>query len=84
MSPFLLDANALIAMTVTEHEHHDAAATWLAGVEGFAICPVVEGSLVRFLLRIGETSATVMSAARTRNGSVSSRGRTSRIESFGP
>lgn len=54
----LLDANVLIALTVTEHEHHDRAATWLAGVDAFALCPIVEGALVRFMLRIGERAST--------------------------
>ena len=58
MSPLLLDANVLIALTVAEHEHHDRASEWLPGAEVFAVCPVVEGALVRFLLRIGESVAT--------------------------
>lgn len=60
MTGFLLDANVLIALTITEHEHHDEAAAWFARVEGFAVCPVVEGSLVRFLLRMGESSMTAL------------------------
>ncbi len=60
MSTFLLDANALVALTVTEHEHHGRVAEWLARVDEFAVCPVVEGALVRFLLRIGESSGTAM------------------------
>ena len=64
MTTFLLDANTLIALTVIEHEHHDAAATWLAGTERFAICPVVEGALVRFLLRLGETGDTAAAVLR--------------------
>jgi len=58
MSTFLLDANVLIALSVREHEHHDLASDWLAGVDRFAICPMVEGALVRFLLRMGESPAT--------------------------
>lgn len=58
MTPYLLDANVLIALVVAEHEHHDRAAVWLAGVEEFAVCPVVEGALVRFVLRIGESAST--------------------------
>lgn len=58
MTPVLLDANVLIALTVSEHEHHDAASAWLAGVEEFAVCPVVEGALVRFLVRLGEPGST--------------------------
>ena len=54
MTTYLLDANVLIALVVEEHEHHDRVATWLNGVERFALCPVVEGALVRFLVRMGE------------------------------
>lgn len=58
MTTQLLDANVLIALVVEEHEHHEAASAWLAGVGEFAVCPIVEGALVRFLLRIGEAPAT--------------------------
>lgn len=54
----LLDANVLIALVVTEHVHHDAAAEWLSGTgDGFATCPITQGSLVRFLLRAGQSAA---------------------------
>jgi len=52
---YLLDANVLIAMTVAEHEHHSRVSAWLATVDRVALCPIVEGSLVRFLVRIGES-----------------------------
>ncbi|HVU61561.1 MAG TPA: TA system VapC family ribonuclease toxin [Mycobacteriales bacterium] len=55
---YLLDANALIALVVVEHEHHKTAARWAASVDGFALCPVVEGALVRFLVRAGESTVT--------------------------
>lgn len=58
---FLLDANVLIALTVAEHEHHDRASVWLARLPddvAFAVCPVVEGALIRFVLRLGETAWT--------------------------
>jgi toxin-antitoxin system PIN domain toxin len=54
---YLLDANVLIALTITEHEHHDRASRWASGTERFALCPVVEGALIRFLVRIGESVA---------------------------
>lgn len=58
MTTYLLDANVLIALSVAEHEHHDRASEWLARAADFAVCPVVEGALVRFLLRVGESAAT--------------------------
>lgn len=57
MTTHLLDANVLIALTVAEHEHHERASAWAAG-RHFALCPVVEGALVRFLVRIGESHET--------------------------
>lgn len=54
----LLDANVLIALVVAEHVHHDAAADWLmASDTGFATCPMTQGSLVRFLVRSGQSAA---------------------------
>lgn len=57
MTTYLLDANVLIALTIEEHEHHQRVAAWLASVDRLALCPIVEGSLVRFLVRIGESAA---------------------------
>ena len=54
----LLDANVLIALVVAEHVHHDAAAEWLSTFDaGFATCPITQGSLVRFLVRTGQSAA---------------------------
>lgn len=68
MTTHLLDANVLIALTIREHEHHERASEWLAGAAEFAVSPVVEGALVRFFLRTGESGATahaVLSLVRT-------------------
>jgi uncharacterized protein len=61
---YLLDANVLIALTVEEHEHHRRVSAWMVSVERFALCPVVEGSLVRFLVRIGESAQVAVDALR--------------------
>ena len=61
---YLLDANVLIAMTIAEHEHHVRVSTWLATVDQVAICPVVEGSLIRFLVRVGETTDAAQQVLR--------------------
>lgn len=58
MTSYLLDANALIALVVTEHEHHERAVAWVGQVKRFGLCPSVEGSLVRFLVRSGESART--------------------------
>lgn len=46
---FLADANVLIARALSSHTHHDAAKAWLASEQRFAVCPITEGALVRFL-----------------------------------
>lgn len=63
----LLDADVLIALTVTEHEHHERASRWAGTVDRPATCPVVEGVLLRFLIRSGGTpgaATTVLQAIR--------------------
>jgi uncharacterized protein len=55
---YLLDANVLIALTVQEHEYHQRATTWASTIDRFATCPIVEGALVRFLVRLGESAIT--------------------------
>ena len=53
----LLDANVLIALIVDDHVHHDAAERWLAGHgDRIATCPITEGSLVRLLVREGQSA----------------------------
>ena len=53
----LLDANVLIALTVTDHVHHELAEQWFSvRSEPFATCPLTQGTLVRFLLRGGATA----------------------------
>jgi uncharacterized protein len=64
VTTYLLHANVLIALTVAEHEHHDRASKWAARIERFAVCPVVEGALVRFLIRTGETPSVASELLR--------------------
>jgi toxin-antitoxin system PIN domain toxin len=55
----LLDANVLIALLVEEHVHHEVAENWFtAFTESFATCPVTQGSLMRLLVREGQSAAT--------------------------
>lgn len=61
----LLDANVLIALTVTDHVHHDVAESWFGQrTEPFATCPMTQGSLVRFLLRNGGTAYDAITVIR--------------------
>lgn len=51
----LLDANVLIALTIDDHVHHQAAEEWFASTgSGFATCPITQGALLRQLLRAGD------------------------------
>ncbi|MEO6956393.1 MAG: TA system VapC family ribonuclease toxin [Antricoccus sp.] len=60
MTTYLLDANVLIALTAREHVHHERVSRWAVGIERFAVCPVVEGALIRFALRLGASAAEVV------------------------
>lgn len=56
MTTFLADGNLLIALTVVDHVHHEAALTWFEGDQpDLATCPITQGTLVRFLVREGRT-----------------------------
>ncbi len=61
---YLLDANVLIALTIEEHEHHQRVAAWAATIERVALCPMVEGSLIRFLVRVGESVQAAVDVLR--------------------
>jgi uncharacterized protein len=53
----LLDANVLIALLVEDHVHHVAAEDWFGALsESFATCPVTQGSLMRLLIREGQSA----------------------------
>ncbi|HEV7188711.1 MAG TPA: TA system VapC family ribonuclease toxin [Blastococcus sp.] len=61
----LLDANVLIALTVTDHVHHDLVEDWFTErSEPFATCPLTQGALVRFLLRGGATAREAVDVVR--------------------
>ena len=60
---FLLDANALIAMCFPEHIHNSAARSFLDGNSSFAVCPITEGALVRFILRSYPRGAAIAKSA---------------------
>jgi uncharacterized protein len=53
----LLDANVLIALVVDNHVHHGHAEAWFtASRAAFATCPITQGSLMRLLIREGQTA----------------------------
>lgn len=66
MSTYLLDANVAIALTVFEHEHHQRAMTWLRHVEAVALCPIVQGALVRYLVRVGSADSAPRALTQVR------------------
>ena len=55
----LLDANVLIPLLVDDHVHHVAAENWFVGISGnFATCPITQDSLMRLLIREGQSAAS--------------------------
>jgi toxin-antitoxin system PIN domain toxin len=64
MTTRLLDANILIALFDAAHVHHALVRTWFITLRGeFATCPIVEGALTRWIVRI-EGRAGVAAALR--------------------
>ena len=62
MPAVLLDANVLIALVVEDHVHHAPAEAWfIASKTGFATCPITQGSLMRLLIREGQTAESARS-----------------------
>ncbi|MDO5502909.1 MAG: VapC toxin family PIN domain ribonuclease [Actinomycetia bacterium] len=58
MPAFLLDSAVAIAAAFEEHEHNERVQTWMAGVESLALCPITQGALFRYALRLGESVRT--------------------------
>lgn len=53
-SVHLLDGNVLYALIDQSHVHHTSARRWFLGnVDGFATCPITQGTLVRLVMRVG-------------------------------
>lgn len=50
---YLLDCNVLIALATPEHSLNSRAAAWFRQGHLFATCPITQGALVRFHLRVG-------------------------------
>ena len=61
MTAALLDGNVLIALTVSDHVHHNQAWDWFdARNDQFATCPITQGTLLRYLLRAGEVAQVAL------------------------
>lgn len=57
MTAHLLDASVVIAGSDGEHVHFERVERWRASDTGpWALCPIVEGALVRYLVRTGESA----------------------------
>lgn len=65
--PILFDVNALVALSLTAHQHHRPAHAFLGALSGeWATCPITESALFRLLMNPAVTgsarSATDVSA----------------------
>lgn len=61
-APCLLDANVLIAMADEAHDHHAVVAEWVSAGHPWALCPITEGAVVRYLIRRGVSAAECQQA----------------------
>ena len=67
MSAILLDANVLIALYDDDHCHHGVVASWYVALQqDFATCPIVEGALVRWVIRLFGQSGSVIATRELR------------------
>jgi len=57
---YLLDANVVIALADHTHPHRSRCDSWFKTISHFALCPIVEGALVRFLMRTGKPPSTAV------------------------
>ncbi len=70
MPATLLDANVLIALVVDDHLRHGQAEAWFASSgTAFATCPVTQGSLMRLLIREGQSAELARSVLQEIVGS---------------
>jgi toxin-antitoxin system PIN domain toxin len=70
MPAVLLDANVLIALVVEDHVHHGHAEAWFAASgTSFATCPITQGSLMRLLIRVGQSAESARSVLQEIAGS---------------
>jgi toxin-antitoxin system PIN domain toxin len=63
----LLDANVLVALFDASHVHHARVRGWYIALrEGFATCPIVEGALTRWLVRVEGRNGTAAAVRELR------------------
>ena len=71
---YLLDCDVLIALTDIDHTSHERATAWFEQSSGlFATCPITQGALIRFILRV-KTDSTLLQAKRLLKEVVSLKG----------
>ena len=63
----LLDANVLISLFDADHVHHRLVRDWFIALDApFATCPIVEGALTRWVVRIEGRAGAVLAALELR------------------
>jgi len=67
---YLLDANVVIALADDQHPHRRRCDAWFQTVDRFAVCPITQGALVRYLVRVGHPAAVALAVLR-RNAALS-------------
>ena len=68
MTAYLLDANVLIAISAFDHADRQRTKRWIRDVTRFAVCPITEGALVRYFVRIGRYADEAQAVLRALAG----------------
>jgi len=61
---YLLDSNVVIALADHAHLHRSRCDSWFKTINHFALCPISEGALVRFIMRTGKSPAVAVAVLR--------------------
>ena len=63
----LLDSSTLIALFDADHVHHRATRSWFLALQGtFSTCPIVEGALTRWIVRLHGSNGPALATRELR------------------
>lgn len=58
----LLDVNALVALSLSNHAHHEVVSRWFGAIDTWATCAITQAAYVRLLLNPSVTGVPIRPA----------------------